>query len=57
MARKDFVYLIERRKPDRNGRRERVQYTGPLRLRPKGWRVVRCLGYAMDGDGSGLAYS
>jgi hypothetical protein len=48
---KDMVYLIQRRDTG-----ERCQFVGDPRLKPKGWRVVRCLGFAMYGDGSGLAY-
>ena len=42
---KDQVWLIER--INSRGYRERVQFVGSLRLKPKGWRVIGCLGPAM----------
>ena len=44
---KNIVYLIERKDP-RTGHKERIQYLGDLRLKPKGWKVVGCLGKAFD---------
>ena len=38
------VYLLERINHD-TGLRQTAQYTGHLRDKPKGWRVVRCIGY------------
>ena len=35
-----MTYTLTRRCP-RTGFRETIEYSGPLRLKPKGWRVVR----------------
>ena len=35
-----MTYTLWRRCP-RTGFRETVEYSGPLRLKPKGWRLVR----------------
>lgn len=52
---KDGVWLIERRKTDARGYRERTTFTGARRNIPGGWRIVRYMGAAMGThDGAGL---
>lgn len=44
----DQVWLIERIKPNHLGFYERCSFVGSLRTKPKGWRVIRYLGPAMQ---------
>ena len=44
----DQVWLIER--TNRHGQRERIQFLGRARHKPKGWRIVRYLGPAMGAE-------
>lgn len=45
----DQVWLIE--STNRHGQRERIQFLGRARDKPKGWRIIRYLGPAMGSDG------
>lgn len=52
---RDLAWVIERRRPDARGYRERSTYVGVPKDKPKGWRIVRALGQAMGTpDGAGL---
>jgi hypothetical protein len=42
------VWLIE--STNRHGQRERIQFLGRARDKPKGWRIIRYLGPAMGSE-------
>ena len=44
----DQVWLIE--STNRQGQRERIQFLGRARDKPKGWRIVRYLGPSMGAE-------